>query len=158
MSWFSRFKQFVEDDDIRGPDFEEEFDNLSEALNSAFVGGVVAASGNLTLKVGSQAVPGASKSIAVARPSLVYVWACFGLSSEGGAGHFSQGTLRVDGAEQTASAFSSGGFDVVGQVYLLELAAGAHTLDLMASSPVGSGTCYASGTRFTYLIVPDKEP
>jgi len=172
MSWFSRKRSFVEDTDILAPDFEAEFDNIAEALNSLVGSGRIASSKSQEVHPGTFTeeidVSGATVTFTLARPSVVIVTTAFDLQMNAGTGSgkaFVQGKLNVDGSNQGTGAelgVAPLGFiqATIGEAYRLQLGAGAHTLKLRlgctAEGPATSAeNLHASATFFYY---PDPEP
>lgn len=177
MSWFSRIREFVEEEDAKADDLEAELDNIAEALNGQFAGGSAAASEDLTLTGSYQDVPGASVSCALEQAGLVLVTAVFDFNvartTVGAIGAVMLGEMNVGGSGQAATAIyapttmlvsgTAGGLRAtVAQTWLLSLASGSTTLKLRAKySSVESGCTakiFATHTRFTYLAVADPEP
>lgn len=181
MSWFSRLREFVEEDDILADDFEAEFDGIATALNSLFQSGSVVASADFGMggSVGevwesSYKVTGTEKSVTAAVASILLVTAVFDFRTQetSGGGPEMRGVLVVDGSPQTKAAKLRHQFSVVSsgeviegtvsQTYVVELAAGAHTLSLYArpwaGSVTGSPKALKDHTGYTYLLIPDPEP
>lgn len=178
MSWFSRIREFVEEEDAKADDLDAELDNVAEALNGQFAGGSAAASEDLALTASYQDVPGASDSCVLEQAGLVLVNAVFDFNaareSVGALGAVMLGELNVDGSGQSATAIyapttmstsgiSGGGLRAtVAQTWLLPLAPGNHTLKLRAKyASVGSGCTaklFATHSRFSFLAVADPNP
>lgn len=133
--------------------------------------GLVQASGDLTLTGSFADVAGATVTFTPSVASYALVWATFDLQAVDGVASGSAyvmeayGTLTVDGVAQTKQAelrnLSQGTSAVdadirgtVSQVYRVALDTTSHTLKLQAKQNLGvSGTCYAVGTQFLYMLV-----
>lgn len=160
MTWFSRKKEFPEEADILGDDFETEFDAIADAFNGLFKADRVAASENWAIsEIALSDVPGATLSITPSVASLLLVMAV--VSGQATATTtIIEAVVDVDGADQAAKIkFTSPLSEQVSdsQVFCIALAAGAHTVKLQAKSNFPA-VGVAPYTGFVYLLIPDPEP
>lgn len=166
MSWFTRVREFIEEDDAQADDVDTEFDNVAEALNGLLQGARVAASEDKTLSTSVVDVPGASASIVAARASKLLVITNFQVYCPSAGFVLPHLYLNVDGSNQateasgylTTTAASSRQHS---QSYVLKLGAGSHTVKLQAKMDAGSpSSCKVVGaaTGFSYILFPDPEP
>jgi hypothetical protein len=166
MSWFSRKKAFEEEADILGVDFEAEFDAISNALNSLFQAGRVAAGGKLVTTNVYQDIPGASKTLVVPQASILLAVATFDFYAGANSTDF-YGLLNIDGiagppALSTEILGASGNRRLpITQNYSSKLAAGNRTVKMQAKKN-GTEAVVAeletTNTGFLYLLIPDPEP
>jgi hypothetical protein len=164
MTSFARNQSFVEDEFIKGPDFEDEFDNIADYLNGLFLAGNLSASSKPTIAPEGPSgtvwtdIPGTSKTISVPRPSLLLAVATFDPSVESNA-DFS-GTLTVDGithdkAVLVAPSGAGAARWSVSQSYAIPIGAGSHTLKLQCNRNGGAEIFNIANTGYTYLVIPE---
>lgn len=178
MSWFSRLREYLEEEDILADDFEAEFDAIADALNSLVVTGRTAASEDKIVISGeawvkaNHRISSTAEAISLVRASIVKIWATFDfdLLLVNGEEMSQEGTVAVDDAAQTAIAVNRFTNNTAGnkrqrktvsQTYEIELAAGSHTLELWArlsSSTGGESKARKTNTSLSYMILPDPEP
>lgn len=157
MSWFKRKKDWVSKEILTAADLDAEFDNVAEALNSLLQSGVVASSEALALSGSHQTVPGSAKTVTVARPSILLVWAAFELNGSG-AGQLASGAIVVDGVEQPQTVTTEATLDAGhAALAVVTLSAGVHEILLHAWSLIGTVSC-GKRTRYVYLVLPNPEP
>lgn len=148
MSWFTRLREFKEEEDALADSIETELDNIEAAFNGLFKAATVTATGSTTLSAGFVDVTGATVTVDQSIASLAIITMKFEGGSLGISGT-DGGYLNVDGSNQEPRSNLS---DT--QVAVVKLSAGSHVLKLQAK---GVGTLVAR-TGFSYLIVPDPSP
>lgn len=161
MSIYERKREFIEDEDALADDIEVEFDGIAAALNSLVAGGVVSASEDLTLKNTTQDVPGAEVNLSPTVASKLLVVANFRVFCSGAT--IFEGFLRVGESDQSQVAYlgeTTTAETMASQIYVVDLAAGTHTVKLRAKAPSVSGApkVRATHSRLLYLLIPDPEP
>lgn len=157
MSILDRVSAFVEDGDILAPAFEEEFDNIAEALNGLFVMDEAAGTESIQqiLSTSYADVTGAAKSFTTTRNMKLLVVAFGEINTP----HTEViATLNVDGTDRarTFHLYSTEGDAgaTPATAYVVSLSPGSHELKLRAKKE-GSGICGIKGSNsgFAYIGV-----
>jgi hypothetical protein len=153
--WYERAKAFVASTPAKAEDVEAEFDNIEEALNSLFPGGVARCSENLLLTPDTayHDVPGTTVTLTPTVESKLFVVAVFDFICR----IECRGTINVDGSDQAAEAIADLESHATSpQVYAITLAPGSHTVKMRArrTANIEFESILATDSGFLYLLVP----
>lgn len=159
MSWFKIPKSFTAKTTAKAAEVNENFEEVEDALNELFKSARVQSTGKPTLGASYVEVPGTSKTIEVARASLLIVTATFDVSVS--TATFT-GNLEIDEATQTQEAVLNAAAGTirgaVTQTYFKEIAKGSHTVKMVGKKNGSAEVFDVENTGYTYLVIPDPEP